>query len=83
MSGTIVDTKHKVSQILEGGLEITCLLNSTHPCKETLNKMKGFIEKQLSTFKKSFKFDEDACSGSDEKEVILAESHQDDEEKTR
>ena len=45
--------------------------------------MKGFIEKQLSKFKKSFKFDEDACSGSDEKEVILAKSHQDDEEKTR
>ena len=34
-------------------------------------------------FKKSFKFDEDACSGSNEEEVTLPESDQNDKEKTR
>ena len=41
-SGTGVDTKHKQSTIPEG--EIPCLLNFTHPCKEILGKMKGFVE---------------------------------------
>ena len=78
MYSTIVDTKNKVSQIPEGGLEIS-KLNSTYPCQV----MKGFVEKQLSRFQKSFKFDEDACSGSNEGEVILLESDQNDKEKIR
>ena len=45
--------------------------------------MKGFVEKQLSKFQKSFKFDEDACSGSNKEEVILPESDQNDKEKIR
>ena len=39
VSGTAVDTKHKVSLILESGLEIPGLLNFTHHCKEILDKM--------------------------------------------
>ena len=82
VSGTIVHTKHKVSSIPEGGLEILCLLNFTHPCKEILDRMKGFVKKQLPRCKKSFKLDH-ACSGSNNEERILAELDQDDEEKTR
>ena len=37
MYSTIVDTKNKVSQIPEGGLEIS-KLNSTPPCKIILEK---------------------------------------------
>ena len=47
VSGTVVYTKHKVSLIPEGGPEIPCLFNFTHSCKEILDKMKGFVEKQL------------------------------------
>ena len=82
VSGTIVDTKHKVSSIPEGGLEILCLLNFTHPCKEILDRMKEFVKKQLPRCKKSFKFDH-TRSGSNNEERILAELDQDDEEKTR
>ena len=39
VSGTAVDTKHKVSLILESGLEIPSLLNFTHHCKKILDKM--------------------------------------------
>ena len=46
-------------------------------------KIKGFVEKHLSRFKNSFRVDEDAYIGSIEKEVILLESDQNDEEKTR
>ena len=83
MSATVVDTKHKVSLIPQGGFEKPCLLNFTHPCQEMLDKMKGFAEKQLSRSKESFKFDEDPCSGNDDEERILAESDQDDEEETQ
>ena len=51
VSGTIVDTKHKVSSIPEGGLEILCLLNFTHPCKEILDRMKEFVKKQSQDVK--------------------------------
>ena len=81
--GTVVDKKRKVSSIPESGLEISSLLHFTHPCKEMLEKMKGFVEKQLSRSKESFKFDKDTCSDSDDEEGHLAESDLDDEEKTR
>ena len=81
--GNAVDTKQKLSQFQKKNHEKPCLLNFTHPCKEMLGKIKGFVEKHLSRFKESFKFYEDASSASDEEEVILAESDQDDEEKTR
>ena len=57
MSGTVVVAKHKILLIPESFHKIPCLLNFTHPCKEISHKMKGFVKKQLSSLKKSFKFD--------------------------
>ena len=46
-------------------------------------KWKDLSKSTCQEFKKSFKFDEDACSGSNEGEVTLPESDQNDKEKTR
>ena len=46
-------------------------------------KLKELSKSACQDFKKSFKFHEDACRGSNEKEVILPESDQNDKEKTR
>ena len=70
----MVDAEHKISPIPEGGLKIPFWLNFIHPCQEILGNVKEFVKKQLSKSKKSFKYDEDACSSSDDEERILAES---------
>lgn len=83
MSSTVVDAEHKISPIPEGGLKIPFWLNFIHPCLEILGNVKEFVKKQLSKSKKSFKYDEDACSSSDDEERILAESDQYDDRKIR
>ena len=45
-------------------------------------KWKDLSKSTSQDFKKSFQFHEDACSGSNEEEVILPESDQNDKEKT-
>lgn len=47
VSCTAVNTKHKEFPIPEGGLERSCLRN-LYPCKEVLDKTKGFVDNQLS-----------------------------------
>ena len=47
MSGTAVNTKHKEFPIPGGGLERSCLRN-LYPRKEVLDKIKGFVDNQLS-----------------------------------
>ena len=79
VSGTAVDGKHKVSLILGSGLEIPSLLNFTHHCKEILDKMEWFTEKQLPRSTEPFRFSEDTCSSSDK--GIFTESDQNNEEK--
>ena len=83
MSRTVVDAEHKISPIPECGLKIPFWLNFIHPCQEILGNVKEFVKKQLSKSKKSFKYDEDACSSSDDEERILAESDQYDDRKIR
>lgn len=59
VNGTVADTHARVSPIPEGGLEIPILMHFAHPVQTILNKMKAFLDKQLTKMSQPFIFDED------------------------
>ena len=68
MTGTVMDTVPKVSPISEGGLGVPLLLHFTHPKKRIIEKMKEFVNKQITRLEDEIELHDD-----DDIEEMVAE----------
>lgn len=74
VTGTVSSVQHRVSPIPEGGLEIPIQMTFSHHAKPIIEKMKLFVETQITKMGQVFRMEEEEEDPDDETDDIVLEN---------